>query len=54
MSQTAGAVEIVKFPLPDGQTVKVSSEISSAELLTALQQIVNVWYPLPLVDDPDT
>src|SRR5215472_3359382 len=26
--------------------------MSTLELLTALQQIVNVWYPLPLVDDP--
>jgi hypothetical protein len=52
MSQTAGAVEIVKSPLPDGRTVEISSEMSTAELLTALQQIVNVWYPLPPVDDP--
>ena len=52
MSQTTGAVEVVKFPLPDGRIVEISSEMSTAELLTALRQIVNVWYPLPPVDDP--
>ena len=51
MSPTAGAVGIAKFPVPDGRTVEISSEMSTAELLTALQQIVNVWCPLRLVDD---
>jgi hypothetical protein len=51
-SQNADVEEVVKFHLPDGRSVDLSSAMSGPELACALQEIVNVYYPPPAVEDP--
>jgi hypothetical protein len=51
-SQNTDVAEVVKFHLPDGRSVDISSAMSGAELTCALQQIVDVYFPPPAVEDP--
>jgi hypothetical protein len=50
MNQNTDVEEVVKFHLPDGRRVDISSAMSGAELAFALQQIVDVYFPPPAED----
>ena len=44
--------EVYKFPLPDGRTVEMSSDMSGADQMCAFQQIINAYSPMPSLLDP--
>jgi hypothetical protein len=43
---------VYKFPLPDGRTVEMSSDMSGDDQMCAFQQIINAYLPMPSLLDP--